>query len=151
MVRFSKLIDQLATSGSIPIALGVEEHRYTKEYEEMEKISKELHDFLKEKWKAERDFDSYRAIYPLFAQLEKLMDYSIILNQKIYVNSFSDKYGNTFLQARSYLKNPDGKGKWITAYLGSTENFQNGDQDIKALTKARELIWEKMKPILERR
>ena len=151
MVRFSKLIDQLATSGSIPISLGVEEHRYTKEYEEMEKISKELHDFLKEKWKAERDFDSYRAIYPLFAQLEKLMDYSIILNQKIYVNSFSDKYGNTFLQARSYLKNSEGKGKWITAYLGSTQNFQNGDQDIKALTKARELIWEKMKPILERR
>ena len=106
---------------------------------------------MKEKWKAERDFDSYRAIYPLFAQLEKLMDYSIILNQKIYVNSFSDKYGNTFLQARSYLKNSEGKGKWITAYLGSTQNFQNGDQDIKALTKARELIWEKMKPILERR
>ena len=151
MVRFSKLIDELATSGSIPIALGVEEHRYTKEYEEMEKISKELHDFLKEKWKAERDYDSYRAICPLFAQLEKLMDYSIILNQKIYVNSFSDKYGNTFLQARSYLKNSEGKGKWITAYLGSTQNFQNGDQDIKALTKARELIWEKMKPILERR
>ena len=151
MVRFSKLIDELATSGSIPIALGVEEHRYTKEYEEMEKISKELHDFLKEKWKAEKDYDSYKAIYPLFAQLEKLMDYSIILNQKIYVNSFSDKYGNTFLQARSYLKNSEGKGKWITAYLGSTQNFQNGDQDIKALTKARELIWEKMKPILERR
>ena len=149
MVRFSILIDQLATSGSIPIALGVEEHRYTKEYEEMEKISKELHDFLKEKWKPERDFDSYRAIKHLFAHLEKLMDYSIILNQKIYVNSFSDKYGNTFLQARSYLKNPDGKGKWITAYLGSTQNFQNGDQDVKALAKAKELIWEKMKSIFK--
>lgn len=149
MVKFSELIEQLARSGSIPIALGVEEHRYTKEYEEMEKISKELHDFLKEIWKAEKDFDSFRAIFPFFKQVEKLMNYSIILNQKIYVNSFSDKYGNTFLQARSYLKNPDGKGKWITAYLGSTQNFQNGDQDVKALAKAKELIWEKMKSIFK--
>ncbi len=149
MVKFSDLIYQLAISSSIPVALGVEEHRYTKEYEEMEKISKELHDFLKEIWKAEKDFDSFRAIFPFFKQVEKLMNYSIILNQKIYVNSFSDKYGNTFLQARSYLKNPDGKGKWITAYLGSTQNFQNGDQDVKALAKAKELIWEKMKSIFK--
>ena len=49
MVKFSELIFHLAMNGSIPIALCVEEHRYTKEYEEMEKISMELHDFLKKK------------------------------------------------------------------------------------------------------
>ena len=55
MVKFSELIFDLATNGSIPISLCVEEHRYTKEYEEMEKISMELHDFLKKKKEDEKE------------------------------------------------------------------------------------------------
>ena len=153
MVKFSELIFHLAMNGSIPIALCVEEHRYTKEYEEMEKISMELHDFLKKKKedkkedekKEEKDYDSYRAIYRLSCQVEKLIDYSKILNQKVYLSSYSDKYGNSFLQARTSLKDAFGKTKWISAYLGSIQNFDKGDKDPIALKKGKELIREKLR------
>ena len=158
MVKFSELIYDLATSGSIPISLCVEEHRYTKEYEEMEKISKELHDFLKKKKeedekedekehekKEEKEYDSFRAIHRLSCQVEKLIDYSKILNQKVYLSSYSDKYGNSFLQARTSLKDAFGKTKWISTYLGSIQNFDKGDKDLIALKKGRELIREKLR------
>jgi regulator of RNase E activity RraB len=149
MVKFSELIFDLATSGSIPISLCVEEHRYTKEYEEMEKISMELHDFLKKgkehEKKEEKEYDSYRAIYRLSCQVEKLIDYSKILNQKVYLSSYSDKYGNSFLQARTSLKDAFGKTKWISAYLGSIQNFDKGDKDPIALKKGKELIREKLR------
>jgi hypothetical protein len=157
MVKFSELIFQLAMNGSIPIALCVEEYRYTKEYEEMEKISMELHDFLKKKKedekedekehekKEEKEYDSYRAIYRLSCQVEKLIDYSKILNQKVYLSSYSDKYGNSFLQARTSLKDAFGKTKWVSAYLGSIQNFDKGDKDPIALKKGKELIREKLR------
>ena len=157
MVKFSELIYDLATRGSIPISLCVEEYRYTNEYEEMEKISKELHDFLKKKKedekedekehekKEEKEYDSFRAIHRLSCQVEKLIDYSKILNQKVYLSSYSDKYGNSFLQARTSLKDAFGKTKWISAYLGSIQNFDKGDKDPIALKKGKELIREKLR------
>lgn len=149
MVKFSELIYDLATSGSIPISLCVEEHRYTNEYEEMEKISKELHDFLKKKKedekKEEKEYESFRAIHRLSCQVEKLIDYSKILNQKVYLSSYSDKYGNSFLQARTSLKDAFGKTKWVSAYLGSIQNFEKGDKDPIALKKGKELIREKLR------
>jgi len=153
MVKFSELIFDLATSGSIPISLCVEEHRYTKEYEEMEKISMELHDFLKKKKedekehekKEEKEYDSYRAIYRLSCQVEKLIDYSKILNQKVYLSTYKDKYGNTFLHARTSLKDAFGKTKWISAYLGSIQNFEKGEKDPIALKEGKELIREKLR------
>jgi len=149
MVKFSELIFQLASSDSIPIALGVEEHRYTHEYEEMEKISKELHEFLKKKKedekKEEKEYDSFRAIHRLSCQVEKLIDYSKILNQKVYLSTYKDKYGNTFLHARTSLKDAFGKTKWISAYLGSIQNFEKGEKDPIALKKGKELIREKLR------
>ena len=153
MVKFSELIFDLATSGSIPISLCVEEHRYTKEYEEMEKISMELHDFLKKKKedekehekKEEKEYDSFRAIHRLSCQVEKLIDYSKILNQKVYLSTYKDKYGNTFLHARTSLKDAFGKTKWISAYLGSIQNFEKGEKDPIALKEGKELIREKLR------
>jgi hypothetical protein len=74
-----------------------------------------------------------------------LIDYSKILNQKVYLSTYKDKYGNTFLHARTSLKDAFGKTKWISAYLGSIQNFEKGEKDPIALKKGKELIREKLR------
>ena len=144
MVKFSDLIQELGGSGSVPSYLGVGEYRYTKEYEEMEKISQEVHLLLSDK-DAERKHSSFILNMKITVLIEKLVDYSKILNQKIYLSSYSDKYGNSFLQARTSLKDAFGKTKWVSAYLGSIQNFDKGDKDPIALKKGKELIREKLR------
>ena len=144
MIKFSELIQELGGSGSVPSYLGVEEYRYTKEYEEMEKISQEVHLLLSGK-DAERKHSSFILNMKITVLIEKLIDYSKILNQKVYLSSYSDKYGNSFLQARTSLKDAFGKTKWVSAYLGSIQNFDKGDKDPIALKKGKELIREKLR------
>lgn len=144
MVKFSDLIQELGGSGSVPSYLGVEEYRYTKEYEEMEKISQEAHLLLSDK-ATEKKYSSFMLNFRINLLIEKLVDYSKILKQKVYLSSYSDKYGNSFIQARTSLKDAFGKTKWISAYLGSIQNFDKGDKDPIALKKGKELIREKLK------
>jgi hypothetical protein len=144
MVKFSELIQELGGSGSVPSYLGVGEYRYTKEYEEMERISQEAHLLLSDK-ATEKKFSSFMLNLRINLLIEKLIDYSKILNQKVYLSSYSDKYGNSFLQARTSLKDAFGKTKWISAYLGSIQNFDKGDKDPIALKKGKELIREKLR------
>ena len=111
----------------------------------MEKISEEIHWAIVGPKKFERDFDYYKSLNEVILKVSKLITYSKILNQKVYLSTYKDKYGNTFLHARTSLKDAFGKTKWISAYLGSIENFEKGERDSIALEKGKELIREKLR------
>jgi hypothetical protein len=49
------------------------------------------------------------------------------------------------LHARTSLKDAFGRTKWISAYLGSVQNFEKGENDPIALKKGKELIREKLR------
>ena len=145
MADYNRILYDLMTEKSVPGYFVVSQYSHTKEYKEMEIISEEIHLAIVGPKKFEKDFDYYRSLSDVFFKVSKLVTYSKILNQKVYLSSYSDKYGNSFLQARTSLKDAFGKTKWISAYLGSIQNFDKGDKDPIALEKGKELIREKLR------
>jgi len=75
-------------------------------------------------------------------QLKQITEY---LEHPIYMNEFKDKYGNAYLQARTYVLNEDGKKKWKNSYIGTLKEFPEGIEDKKAIEKGRLLLREKLK------
>ncbi len=144
MADYNSILYELMTEKSVPGYFVVSQYSHTKEYKEMEKISEEIHWAIVGPKKFEGNFDYYKSLNGVILNVSKLITYSKILNQKVYVNPYSDKYGNTFLQARTSVKDSFGKTKWISAYLGSIQNFEKGEKDPFALEKGKEVIREKL-------
>jgi hypothetical protein len=145
MADYNSILYELMTKKSVPGYFVVSQYSHTKEYKEMEKISEEIHWAIVGPKKFERNFDYYKSLNEVILNVCKLITYSKILNQKVYLSSYSDKYGNSFLQARTSLKDAFGKTKWVSAYLGSIQSFDKGDKDPIALEKGKELIREKLR------
>jgi hypothetical protein len=81
--------------------------------------------------------------------LKKLEDYIKWAEHPVHVNEFKNKYGSTYLQARTSIKDEKGKTKWVSAYLGSLSEFPKGVNDPKAIEMAKPLIRKKLKKIYE--
>ncbi len=145
MADYNSILYELMTEKSVPGYFVVSQYSHTKEYKEMEKISEEIHWAIVGPKKFERNFDYYKSLNEVILKVSKLITYSKILNQKVYLSTYKDKYGNAFLHARTSLKDAFGKTKWISAYLGSIENFEKGERDPIALEKGKELIREKLR------
>lgn len=145
MSDYNDILYELMMDKSVPGFFSVSQFSHTKEYKEMVKISEEAHEAIVGPKKFENHMDYYRSINEVFLKIEKLVTYSKILHQKVYLSTYKDKYGNTFLHARTSLKDAFGKTKWISAYLGSVQNFEKGDKDPFALDKGKELIREKLR------
>lgn len=67
-----------------------------------------------------------------------------LLNQKVYLNEFSNKYGKKYIQARTSISKSDGKTSWINAYVGPLENYKLGIKDPSAIKLGRELMRKKL-------
>jgi hypothetical protein len=145
MADYNSILYELMSKKSVPGYFVVSQYSHTKEYKEMEKISEKIHLAIVGPKKFEGNFDYYKSLNEVILNVSKLITYSKILNQKVYLSSYSDKYGNSFLQARTSLKDAFGKTKWVSAYLGSIQIFDKGDKDPIALEKGKELIREKLR------
>jgi hypothetical protein len=77
--------------------------------------------------------------------LESIDRYQKWVEHPIYLNEFKDKKGNTYLQARTSLKDERGKTKWVNAYIGSLKEYPKGVNDPNAMEKAKPLIRSKLK------
>ncbi len=111
------------------------------------------------------EFDDYNAVANLVADFPKLMgkdeelglvtrvlsrlvkleNYLNWIEYPIHINEFKDKYGNTYLQARTSIKDEFGKTKWVNSYIGALKDFPKGINDSEALKKGKTLIRKKLK------
>ena len=88
----------------------------------------------------------YPRVFGILSQLEDLDNYYKWIEHPIYLNEFKDKNGNIYLQARTSIKDQNGKTKWLNAYVGSKNEYPKGVNDPNALDKAKPLIRKKLKP-----
>jgi virulence-associated protein VapD len=65
------------------------------------------------------------------------------INHPIHLNVFKNKSGNTYLQARTTIKE-NNKVKWISAYVGPANEYIKGVEDPFALRKGTTLIRKKL-------
>lgn len=85
-------------------------------------------------------------ITAVLANLTTLEQYIKWMEHPVYLNEFKDKNGNRYIQGRTSIKGTDGKTKWISAYIGSLNEYPKGVTDPNALRKAKPLIRKKLKP-----
>jgi predicted regulator of amino acid metabolism with ACT domain len=112
------------------------------EKEEIETINKKL-STIKEIISQDRKI--LYAVIDVLNELEYLKKFKELMEQPVYLNKFNDKYGNTFLQARTSIRDSSGKTKWINGYLGSINKFEKGVNDPSALELGKILIRKKLK------
>jgi hypothetical protein len=146
MRNINDLYRLLYVTDSVPGILRVEEFNQTEEYQEMEKISKELHIQLRGKREFNTEKGFFDSAFKIANQMRVLASLAEILHHPIHLNTFKDKYGNIFLQARTSIKDDLGKTKWINAYVGSIQAFEKGIDDPEALLKGQSLIRKKLRP-----
>jgi hypothetical protein len=84
-------------------------------------------------------------ITAVLSNLESLENYINWIEHPIYLNEFKDKKGNRYLQGRTSIKGMDGKTKWISAYVGSLNEYPKGVTDPEAFRKAKPIIRKKLK------
>ena len=89
--------------------------------------------------------DKFRLVIKVLSKLTKLENYLKWIEHPIHINEFKDKYGNTYLQARTSIKDQVGKTKWVNAYIGTLKDFPNGINDTEASIKGKILIRKKLK------
>jgi hypothetical protein len=112
-------------------------------------LEKEEIEIIKQKLNSIRetitpDRKIFHAVIKVLNELEYLSRVIDLMEHPIYVNTYGKK--NSFLQARTSIKDSNGKTKWINAYLGSTKKFEKGQNDPEALTLGKALIRKKLKP-----
>ena len=69
------------------------------------------------------------------------------LNYPVHINEFKDKYGNIYLQARTSIKDEDGKTKWVNSYVGALKDFPDGINSLDALIKGKALLRKKFESL----
>jgi hypothetical protein len=93
--------------------------------------------------------DEFRLVIKVLNKLTKLENYLKWIEHPIHINEFKDKYGNTYLQARTSIKDQLGKTKWVNAYIGTLKDFPKGITDTEASKKGKTLIRKKLKKYFE--
>ena len=104
---------------------------------ELESLAKEMKMMFKGKEEKTKLFKSFEA----FSRIEAI---EALIGQKVYLNEYSNKNGNKYIQARTSITKPDGKTSWLNAYVGPLENFKLGTKDPEALKIGKELIRKKL-------
>lgn len=89
--------------------------------------------------------EDLKLIMQVLNNLQTLEQYQKWIEHPIYLNEFNDKYGNVYIQARTSIKGPDGKTKWVSTYVGSLNDYPKGTTDPEALEKVKPLIRQKLK------
>ena len=92
----------------------------------------------------EKKEDFKRAV-SLVNHLTYLENYTKLLAQPIRINQFKDKNNNIFLQARTTIKDNQGRTKWVNAYVGTLKDYPKGVNDTEAIKKGQILIRQKIK------
>ena len=92
-----------------------------------------------------KDGKDFKLITRVLHHLLTLEQYQKWIEHPIYLNEFKDKYENKYIQARTSIKDADGNTKWISAYIGSLNDYPKGIKDPKAFEKAKPLIRKKLK------
>jgi hypothetical protein len=75
--------------------------------------------------------------------LHQLDIVAAFLKHPIHLNTFKDKYGNTYIQART-TKEIGGKLKWFNGYVGSLVDYPKGVDDKNAIAKGHAIVRRKM-------
>ena len=91
------------------------------------------------------DHKHFARVYKILTNLQTLENYIRLIEHPIHINEFKDKNGNIYLQARTSIKDNKGKTRWISAYVGSLNDYPKGVNDETALEKAKPLIRRKLK------
>lgn len=104
---------------------------------ELEFYAKEIRVIFKQKGAKEILIKSLDA----FSRIEAI---EALINQKVYLNEYSNKNGKKYIQARTSISKPDGKTSWLNAYVGPQEDFKLGTKDPEALRIGKELIRKKL-------
>lgn len=139
--EMSTVLFELQKSGKVPKSLKVEKFRMFDEYIEMEDISNQLHDILKNT----PDGIPRDKFIDVIKSTDRLIKFGRMLNHPINLYIFVDKTGNEFIQARSSIMDKvDGK-KTISVYLGSTNVYKGGINDEEANMRGRMGIYKKLR------
>jgi hypothetical protein len=104
---------------------------------ELESYAKEIRAIFKKKGAKAILIKSLEA----FSRIEAI---EALINQKVYLNEYSNANGNKYIQARTSISKPDGKTSWLNAYVGPIEHFKLGTKDHDALKIGKELIRKKL-------
>lgn len=104
---------------------------------ELEILAKEMEMMFRDKRVKNTLLKSFEA----FSRIEAI---EALIGQKVYLNEYSNKNGNKYIQARTSISKPDGKTSWLNAYVGPLENFKLGTKDPDALKIGKELIRKKL-------
>jgi len=75
--------------------------------------------------------------------LHQLDIVAAFLKHPIHLNTYKDKYGNTYIQART-TKEIGGKLKWFNGYVGSLVDYPKGVDDKNAIAKGHAIVRRKM-------
>ena len=103
---------------------------------------KALYNRINRRIKEAKGIELISDILEILQQLKQFTEY---LEHPIYMNEFKDKYGNAYLQARTYILNEDGKKKWKNSYIGTLKEFPEGVEDKKAIERGKILLRAKLK------
>jgi hypothetical protein len=79
----------------------------------------------------------------LFNKLKRIKKF---LKHPIHINTYKDKYGNVYLQARAAY-NSDGKVKYANTYVGTLNDFPEGINSSDAMKKGKTLTRKKLESI----
>ena len=139
----STLLQSVHTGTLPPIFKGLD---YKLENEDRERIESIIQEFPK---LVSIEDGTLQLVISVLDRLQALERHIKWMKHPIYLNEFKDKYDNKYIQARTSLKGADGKTKWISAYIGSINEYPNGVNDVRAMDKAKPLIRKKLKKYFE--
>jgi hypothetical protein len=88
--------------------------------------------------------ESRKAIIQALSLLQVIEDVEDLVNYKVYLNEYSNKYGKKYIQARSSYENKSGKKAWVNAYVGPLDSFKGQLKDPEAIKLGKNLIRKKL-------
>jgi hypothetical protein len=90
-----------------------------------------------------------RSRYSIFLEatinMISIMKYIKWMEHPIYLSAFNNKNGKVYLQAKTANKDKTGKTKWISAYVGTLNDYPKGVSDPDAIKKGKSIIRQKIK------
>ncbi len=85
-----------------------------------------------------------KIILSAITSFEVIGDIENLVNYRVYLNEYSNKYGKKYIQARASYQNKSGKKVWVNAYVGPLENFKGELKDPEAIKLGKKLIRKKL-------
>ena len=88
--------------------------------------------------------ESRKHIIQALSLLNLVQDVEALVNYKVYLNEYPNKYGKKYIQARASYQNKFGKKAWVNAYVGPLESFKGQLKDPEAIKLGKKLIRKKL-------